>query len=70
MTDEVMNPMEAAEYLKISRPFLSKLIKEKKIPFMKIGRGYRFTRTSLNEWINERLSLAENPCSSIKGSRN
>lgn len=67
MEDEVMNAMEAAEYLKISRPFLSKLIKEKKIPHMRIGRGLRFTRTSLNEWINERLSLAENPCSNSGG---
>lgn len=67
MEDEIMNAMEAAEYLKISRSFLSKLIKEKKLPYMRIGKGLRFTKSSLNEWINERLSLAENPCSNSGG---
>lgn len=62
MTSEVMNSTEAAEYLKISRTFLTKLAKEKKVPYMRIGRGYRFTKESLNAWINDRLSLAEDSC--------
>lgn len=59
MKDEILNSTEAAEYLKISRSFLTRLAKEKKLPSMRIGRGYRFTRTSLNDWINKRLSVEE-----------
>jgi excisionase family DNA binding protein len=59
MEDEILNSTEAAEYLKISRSFLTQLAKEKKIPSMRLGRGYRFTRTSLNNWINRRLNVDE-----------
>lgn len=59
MEDEILNSTEAAEYLKISRSFLTQLAKEKKIPSMRLGRGYRFTRTSLNNWINKRLNVDE-----------
>jgi excisionase family DNA binding protein len=59
MEDEVLNSKEAAEYLKISKSYLVRMAKEKQIPSMRIGRAYRFTRTSLNQWINERLGSDE-----------
>lgn len=59
MEDEVLNSKEAAEYLKISKSYLVRMAKEKQIPSMRIGRAYRFTRTSLNQWINDRLGSSE-----------
>jgi len=59
MEDEVLNSKEAAEYLKISKSYLVRMAKEKRIPSMRIGRAYRFTRTSLNNWINKRLNVDE-----------
>jgi len=57
MEEEVLNAQEASEYLKISKSYLLKMAKEKQVPSLRIGRIYRFTRASLNQWINERLGL-------------
>lgn len=59
MEEEVLNAQEASEYLKISKSYLLKMAKEKQVPSLRIGRIYRFTRSSLNQWINERLGLNE-----------
>ncbi|MCB1181093.1 MAG: helix-turn-helix domain-containing protein [Chlamydiia bacterium] len=58
MEEEVLNAQEASEYLKISKSYLLKMAKENRLPSVRIGRIYRFTRASLNQWINDRLSLA------------
>jgi len=54
-----LNFMSSCEYLKISKSYLVRMAKEKQIPSMRIGRAYRFTRTSLNQWINDRLGSGE-----------
>ncbi len=49
--DDVLDPVEAAELLKISRGTLLRLANEKKIPAQKLGRQWRFSRQALLEWL-------------------
>ncbi len=59
MNTEIMTTEEAAEYLKVSKQFIVKLAKEKKLPATKIGRCWRFSRPSLEQWISKRLRVDE-----------
>jgi len=59
MEEEVLNAQEASAYLKISKSCLLKMAKENQLPSLRIGRIYRFTRSSLNRWINNRLGFTE-----------
>ena len=56
--EEILTADEASEHLKISRSHIIKMAREKRVPATKIGKDYRFTRNSLNRWINERLHLS------------
>ncbi len=44
MEEEILNAQEASEYLKISKSYLLKMAKEKRLPSLRIGRIYRFTK--------------------------
>lgn len=54
MTDkpEVLTLKQAAELLQLCTLTVSKLAKAGKIPHQKIGREYRFARTTLMRWID------------------
>lgn len=51
MEEDVLDPLEAAEVLKVSRGTLLRLANEGKIPGKKIGRQWRFSRQMLLEWL-------------------
>ena len=51
--DEVMSIGELAEYLKISRSTLYKLVQEGRLPGQKIGKRWRFHKDAINEWLNQ-----------------
>ena len=63
MTDEIMSFKEAMSYLKIPRSTLYKLVQEKRVPAIKIGRHWRFSKSTLDKWIagdnNEDDSLSD-----------
>lgn len=42
---------EAAEYLKMGRSTLYKLVNEEKVPAHKAGREWRFDAEELDEWM-------------------
>ncbi|OGR87475.1 MAG: hypothetical protein A3A86_05525 [Elusimicrobia bacterium RIFCSPLOWO2_01_FULL_60_11] len=44
-----------AEYLGMGKSKIYALIRMKKIPASRIGRQYRFSRTVIDQWLNERL---------------
>ena len=54
---DIMTAEEAGKYLKVSKPFMVKLAKDGKVPATKIGRYWRFTRSSL-----ESKSVPRVPC--------
>jgi len=51
LEEDVLNPLQAAEVLKVSRGTLLKLANEGKIPGQKVGRQWRFSRQALLEWL-------------------
>lgn len=51
---------EASERLQVSRWHLYKLVADREIPFMRVGRkAIRFQPAALEEWIKERTVAAE-----------
>jgi len=49
--EEVMTLEEVAEYLKIAKPTLYRLLEEGKIPAFKVGNQWRFTKELINQWL-------------------
>ncbi len=55
---EVMNIRQASEYLGISPDTLYKYVYEEKIPAFKLGNRWKFKKTILDSWM-EQKSLGE-----------
>ena len=51
--DEVLTVDELAVYLKVSKSTLYKLLSEGKVPGQKVGKHWRFSRSSIAEWLKE-----------------
>ena len=49
--EPVLTIDELAEYLKISKSTLYKLVQEGKVPGQKVGRHWRFSRRMIDRWI-------------------
>ncbi len=63
MAKEILDVGAAADYLHITRATLYKLAKEKKIPGLKIGGQWRFSKDRLDElfqdgWTGEEVTEA------------
>ncbi len=54
---ELIKTKEACEFLKMSRITLMKLVKEKKIPAFKMGRLWKFDKTTLGKLIQEKFEI-------------
>lgn len=48
----VMTVEEVAKYLRIPKSSVYKLAQEGRIPCQKVGRHWRFHRTSLEQWLS------------------
>ena len=51
--DAVMTIAELAEYLKVSKSTLYKLVQEGKVPGQKVGRHWRFRKETIDHWLDE-----------------
>ena len=56
---EVMNVRQASQYLGVSADTLYKYVGEQKIPAFKLGNRWRFKKSKLDEWMEEKSSLVE-----------
>ena len=54
--NDVMDIDETSLFLKVSKPALYKFIREGMIPAVKIGRGWKFHKSLLNEWLIKRIT--------------
>ena len=52
---EVMDIIELSKYLGIGKSKIYSLIRQKKIPASRIGRQYRFSKSVIDQWLQERL---------------
>ena len=51
MTKEICNIKELSNYLQISIPEIRKLVREKRIPNLRIGKMIKFDLVSINNWL-------------------
>ena len=56
---EVMNIRQASKYLGVSPDTLYKYVNEQKIPAFKLGNRWRFKKSRLDQWMDEKSSEAE-----------
>ena len=56
---EVMNIRQASEYLGVSPDTLYKYVNEQKIPAFKLGNRWRFKKSKLDEWMEEKSMATE-----------
>lgn len=52
---EVMDIASLAFYLGMGKSKIYALIRQRKIPASRIGRQYRFSRSVIDQWLNEKL---------------
>ena len=58
---EVMNIRQASQYLGVSPDTLYKYVGEQKIPAFKLGNRWRFKKSRLDQWMEEKSSQMEPP---------
>lgn len=53
MTKEICDIQELASYLKVSVSEIRKLVREKKVPFFRVGNRLRFDLKKINSWLED-----------------
>ena len=56
---EVMNIRQASQYLGVSPDTLYKYVGERRIPAFKLGNRWRFKKSRLDQWMEEKSSEME-----------
>lgn len=56
---EVLTIEELADYLRISKSTLYKLVREGSVPCQKVGKHWRFHKEAIDLWLQERKKDAE-----------
>ena len=51
----IMTAAEIAQYLRIHPSTIYKLLRQRQIPFFKIGSDYRFDRDAIEKWMNRKI---------------
>jgi len=50
MPDDILTLAEVAAYLRMSRSWIYRLARARKIPASKVGGGWRFNRERIDKW--------------------
>ena len=56
---EVMNIRQASQYLGVSPDTLYKYVGEQRIPAFKLGNRWRFKKSKLDQWMEDKSSEVE-----------
>jgi excisionase family DNA binding protein len=56
---EIMTLREVAEYLACSRNTIYRLATKRQIPRFRVGNNFRFRRSDIEQWINDRRVTPE-----------
>lgn len=51
LTEPLLNADEAAQLLHVPRSTLYELVRSRHLPHVRVGRGLRFTRSDLAQWV-------------------
>jgi excisionase family DNA binding protein len=63
---EVMNIRQASQYLGVSPDTLYKYVNEQKIPAFKLGNRWRFKKSKLDQWMEEKSSESDAKSKKVK----
>ena len=58
--EQVLTLEEAAQYLKVAKPTLYRLLEDGKIPAFKVGNQWRFTTELIDKWLWDQLPKKKN----------
>jgi len=58
MQENLLTTEQVAEYLKIDKFTLYRLVTQKKIPAFKVGSQWRFERRLLEDWLRKNSNLS------------
>ncbi len=56
---EVLNVRQASEYLGVSPDTLYKYVHARKIPAFKLGNRWRFRKSKLDQWMEEKSTTGQ-----------
>ncbi|MBU1023723.1 helix-turn-helix domain-containing protein [bacterium] len=70
MDDQIMSFKEAMSFLKIPRSTLYKLVQEGRVPAKKVGRHWRFSKSTLEKWIAGEEFYVENQPDNLPNGEN
>ncbi len=54
---EILTIDEATKYLRIHKATLYKLVKQKRVPAVKIGKKWRLVKSKLDEWLERQSEV-------------
>jgi excisionase family DNA binding protein len=60
--DPLVVPNEAAKYLRISVATLQRLSRAGEIPGVRIGKLWRYRKSTLDEWVGSKVNSFRHPC--------
>ncbi len=55
--EKLLLPEEVAEMLSLSRITVMRLAKSGRIPALKLGKVYRFSRAAIQEWLSAQVTV-------------
>ena len=64
MGDDILTIEEVAKYLRVSERTVYDWAQKGEVPAGKIGTVWRFKKTEIEKWVNERLSSSQKPAAS------
>lgn len=58
MQENLLTAAQVAQYLKVDKFTVYRLVTQKKIPAFKVGNQWRFKRAQLEEWLEKNSNLS------------
>lgn len=59
MQENLLNVVQVAQYLKVDRFTVYRLVSQKKIPAFKVGNQWRFKKTMIDRWLMKNSNISE-----------
>ena len=64
---EILTVEEVAEYLRLQPQTIYKWAQEKRIPAVKLGKEWRFRKSVLDRWLDDRMLSPESGFDHLRG---
>lgn len=59
---EILTLQEVAKYLRVNPRTIHRMIDAKKIPCFRVGNRYRFLKSILIQWVQDKAGKGARPC--------